>query len=380
MAASVPVMAAFASVVVAFAIASKRALSKPVWNLIGRPWGAVDGKIVTLFTLSNSHLTVDISNYGGIISRLLVKGRDGTPEDVVLGYNKLEDFVKGKCYFGAICGRSANRIANGRFAIDGKEFKVTANAAPHHLHGGATGFDRKVWEVVSATVGDNGPELCLKYISPEGEEGYPGTLEVRATFTLIEDRIAIEFSAVCDEDTVVNLTHHAYFNLSGHSSGSIEHHRLRINAEAYTPVDDSLIPTGEIRQVEGTPFDFRRRREIGADLRSIGTGEPKGYDHNFVLTNRFGTLCEAAEVTDPRSLRRLIVETDAPGLQLYTSNFITAEPGKDGAVYGQYQALCLEAQSFPDAVNKRHFPSAVLRQGQPYSRRIHFVFPRASSW
>jgi aldose 1-epimerase len=375
---TLPALAAFAAVLTAFAFA--RARAKPAWNLIGRPWGVVDEKIVTLFTLSNNHLTVDISNYGGTISRLLVKGKDGTQEDVVLGYNKLEDFVKGKMYFGAICGRSANRIANGKFTIGGTDFLLAKNAGnAHHLHGGVRGFDRKVWEVLTACVGEHGPELSLKYLSPDGEEGYPGNLEVIVHFTLIEDRLAIEFSAVSDHDTVVNLTHHAYFNLAGHNSGSIEYHRLRINAEAYTPVDESLVPTGEVRPVEGTPFDFRQRKEIGRDLKSAG-GDPKGYDHNFVITNRFGTLCEAAEVTDPKSLRRLIVETDAPGLQLYTSNFITSEPGKDGAVYRQYQALCLEAQSFPDAVNKANFPTTVVKQGQAYNRRIHFVFPRASSW
>jgi len=293
----------------------------------------------------------------------------------VLGYNKLEDFVKGKMYLGAICGRAANRIAKGKFTVGGREYHLATNMGDNHLHGGVTGFDRKVWEVTHATVRENGPELRMQYLSPDGEEGYPGNLEVTVTFTLIEDRLAIEFSAVSDQDTVVNLTHHAYFNLAGHDSGCVKKHRLKINAEAYTPVDENLITTGELRPVEGTPFDFRRPKEIGKDLDATG-GDPKGFDHNFVLTNRFGELCEAAELIEPKSQRRLIVETDAPGLQLYTSNFIRAEPGKNGSIYYQYQAVCLEAQSFPDAVNKPNFPTTVLKRGQVHNRRIHFVFPR----
>jgi aldose 1-epimerase len=336
-----------------------------------------DGRAIDLFTLTNSHgMRVTITNYGGIVVSILAPDRSGKPGDVVLGFDNLEGYLAKEPYFGALVGRYGNRIGNARFKLDGVEYKLPANNGPNSLHGGLRGFDKRVW--TAREVHGEHPALELTYLSKDGEEGYPGNLSAKVVYTLTEDNaLRIDYTATTDKDTVLNLTNHSYFNLAGEGSGYNLKHEIMIYADRFTPIDGTLIPTGELRKVGNTPFDFRKPALIGAridaDDEQIRFG--KGYDHNFVL-NRSGTgLSLAARVTDAESGRVLEVLTTQPGLQFYTGNFLDGSiHGKGGKSYGRRSAFCLETQHFPDSPNKPSFPSTVLKPGETYRESTVFRF------
>jgi aldose 1-epimerase len=345
------------------------------------PWGAVDGQPVDLYTLTNSHdMTVTITNYGGIIQSIWVPDRRGREKNVALGFDNLDDYVTSSPYFGCITGRYANRIAEGRFSLDGEEYQLATNDGPNHLHGGNVGFDKRVWDATPIE-GDDSVGLELTYTSPDGEENYPGTLETTVTYTLTNDNeIEVDYHATTDAPTIVNLTNHTYFNLAGEGSGTIEDQRLYLNADHYTPVDETLIPTGEIAPVEDTPFDFTRSTAIGERIRDgheqIVIG--RGYDHNFVLNREDpedDSMILAAKVTDPRSGRVLEISTTEPGIQFYSGNFLDGTlVGTGGNVYRQGDAFALETQHFPDSPNQPNFPSTVLRPGEVYETSTVYAF------
>ena len=334
-----------------------------------------EGQSVNLYTLTNSRgAEVKITNYGGIVTSLKVPDRTGRLGDVVLGFDNLDAYLKGHPYFGAVIGRYGNRIAKGRFKLNGVEYKLAVNNGANHLHGGIKGFDKVIWNAKPVKV-TNGAALDLTYLSKDGEEGYPGNLSVKVTYTLTNaNELKIEYSATTDKDTVVNLTHHSYFNLAGQGEGDILKHRLFINANRFTPTDEGSIPTGELRSVRNTPFDFMRMTfmqmaEIGARI-----NEPdqqlqfgKGYDHNFVLNGKMGTLRLGARVYEAGSGRVMEVWTTEPGMQFYTGNFLDGTlTGKDGKVYQQHYGFCLETQHYPDSPNEPKFPSTVLKKGARY--------------
>ncbi len=342
-----------------------------------QPFGkTADGTPVDLYTMESAGgLRVSITNYGGIIVSLYAPDRNGQLGDVVLGFERLDDYLKGHPYFGAIIGRYGNRIAKGRFTLDGVEYKLAQNNGENHLHGGIQGFDKKVWQAREWTDAE-GAHLELSYTSPDGEEGYPGTLQVKVVYTLNgRNQLRMDYTATTDKPTVVNLTNHSYFNLAG--EGLILDHLLRLNADRFTPVDAGLIPTGELRPVRGTAFDFTTPTAIGArieqDDEQLRFG--RGYDHNFVLTSGGGAMAEAAEVYEPKTGRVLRVLTTEPGVQFYTGNFLDGTlTGKGGRVYVRRSGFCLETQHFPDSPNKPSFPSTVLRPGQTYRSSTIFEF------
>jgi aldose 1-epimerase len=336
-----------------------------------KPFGKTPaGESVELFTFTRAGApAVAITNLGGHIVSILAPDRAGRTVDVTLGYRDFAGYLGDASYFGSIVGRYANRIAKGRFTLDGKTYSLATNNGPNSLHGGPTGFQKRVWtpKVVS---GKDGDALELTYVSKDGEEGYPGTLTARVVYSLRKDGgLAIDYSATTDAPTVVNLTNHAYFNLAGEGEGTILGHEMQIEADAYTPVDATLIPTGERRPVEGTPLDFRKPVAIGAriDAADEQLKAGGGYDHNFVLRGAAGELRLAARVLEPKSGRVLEVLTTEPGLQFYSGNFLDGKVvGKSGKAYGRRGALCLEAQHFPDSPNQPGFPPVVLRPGQTY--------------
>jgi aldose 1-epimerase len=336
------------------------------------------GDAVEIFTLANpSGMVVRATNYGGVIVSLVVPDRDGRPADVVLGYDALDGYLADAAHFGGIIGRYANRIAGARFAIDGTTYRLAANDGPNHLHGGARGFDRVVWR--AAPFRDGGSAgVALRHASPDGEEGYPGTLDARVTYTLTErNDLVVDYAATTDRATPINLTQHSYFNLAGEGAGDVLGHLLWIDGDAITPVDGALIPTGAIAPVAGGPFDFRSPATIGA---RIGTDDEqlrrgRGYDHNFVLRGTGGGLAHAARVVEPGSGRTLDVHTTEPGLQFYSGNFLDGTvKGKAGHAYGPRAGFCLEPQRFPDSPNQPGFPSALLRPGAEYRSRTVFRF------
>jgi aldose 1-epimerase len=329
-----------------------------------------DCRSVALFTLTNAHgIEVRAMTYGGIIVSLRVPDRAGRLDDVVLGHDDLAGYRTASPYFGALIGRYANRIAGGRLTLDGRTHQLTINDPPHHLHGGARGFDKVLWEADETPAAD-GASVTFRYTSPSGEEGYPGTLRVAVTYTLTDDdALSFEYTATTDEPTVVNLTQHSYFNLAGAGRGDILGHELTIHADRFTPVDATLIPTGDLAPVAGTPFDFREPSAIGSridhDDEQLARG--RGYDHNFVLRRRGPGLVHAARLVEPANGRRLDVHTTEPGLQLYSGNKLDGRiRGKDGSVYPARSGLSLETQHFPDSPNHPGFPSAILRPGQEY--------------
>lgn len=328
-----------------------------------------DGREVKSFTLSNGNgMRAVLIEYGATLVSLEVPDRAGIPGDIVLGFKTLDEYREKSPYFGAICGRVANRIANGKFTLDGKEYTLAANNAPHHLHGGTVGFDKVVWNGVMKACGA-GQSVVFTYLSPDGEEGYPGNLLSTVTYTLTDDNeLAVEYSAVADAPTPVNLTHHSYFNLAGEGSGNILGHELWVNASRYTPGDETLIPTGELATVTGTPLDFTTPMKIGARIKKV----EGGYDHNFVL-DRFDdeSLSLAARVYEPETGRVMEIVTTEPGLQFYSGNFLDGSfAGKAGKEYKQHAAFCLETQHFPDSINKPDWPSIVLRPGDTYRHKI----------
>jgi len=343
------------------------------------PFGTMpNGTRIEVFTLTNaSGMEVRAINYGAIIASIKVPDRTGKLGDVVLGYDTLDGYVKDTRFFGAVVGRYGNRIAKGKFTLDGREYTLAINNAPNHLHGGPNGFNKQVWTASIVAAGANGPSVTFTRTSPDGEEGYPGTLQARVTYTLTErNELDIQYEATTDKPTPVNLTQHSYFNLMGQGMGEITDHGLRINADRYTPVDATLIPTGKIAEVAGTPLDFRSPKFIGARIdandEQIKIGG--GYDHNFVL-NQYGTgLAHAAWLNEARTGRTLDVFTTEPGLQFYTGNHLASVTGKQGAKYGPRSGLCLETQHFPDSPNQPAFPSTVLRPGETFASRTVFTF------
>jgi aldose 1-epimerase len=335
-------------------------------------WGnAPRGELVALFRLRNRNgMEVHITNYGATIVRLLVPDIEGRFADVVLGLGSLEEYTDPAylargAYFGAVVGRCANRIAGGRFSLNDRSYTLALNRPPNHLHGGVIGFDKVVW--AATTRAEPAPTLELKYVSRDGDEGYPGNLEVTVAYTLgHKNELAIEYVARSDKDTIVNLTNHSYFNLQGHDCGNIEGHEVQINAEHYTPIDEFLIPTG-ISPVTGSPFDFLEPWAVGAringDERQLKIAN--GYDHNFVLSGADGRVRRAAMVREPKSGRTMELLTTEPGLQFYTGNFLKGNfIGKHGRPYGFRAGFCLETQQFPNAINEPAFPSTVLRAGR----------------
>jgi len=324
-----------------------------------------DGTSVEQYTLTNPHgLVCKIITYGGVITELDVPDRNGRLGDVVVGFDSLAQYVKGHPYFGAIVGRVANRIAKGRFTLDGKTYTLAVNNGPNALHGGRRGFDKVVWNAEPLASADSAV-LKLSYASPDGEEGYPGTLKVTVTYTLTDkNELRIDYEATTDKATPVNLTNHSYWNLTG--GGNVFGHELMIAARNFTPTDDTLIPTGEIKPVKGTPLDFTTPKPIGKDIQQLLHAPQRGYDHNFVLDGGGKTLALAARVYEPRTGRVMEVLTDQPGVQLYTANFLDHTRGKGGQLHQKHGAFCLETQHFPDSVNHPNFPSAILRPGEVY--------------
>jgi aldose 1-epimerase len=352
----------------------KTANQAPRAGVTRASFGAISGQPVDIFTLRNANgIEIKATNYGGIITSIVVPDRNGRPGDIVLGFDDLQAYAKDSPYFGAIVGRYGNRIAKGHFTLDGHTYTLAVNNGPNHLHGGLKGFDKVIWHA-EPLAGSTG--LVLSRRSPDGEEGYPGNLDVRVTYRLTDDnRLVIDYHATTDKATPVNLTQHSYFNLAG--EGDVLGHELTIDADRYTPVDANLIPTGELAPVEGTPFDFRKSTAIGA---RIDTPNPQlknagGYDHNWVL-NRKGTgLQLAARVVEPKTGRTLEVSTTQPGLQFYSGNFLDGTlKGKGGRVYVKHAWLCLETQHFPDSPNHPDFPSTILRPGEQYDTQTVFRF------
>ncbi len=340
-----------------------------------------DGREVPAVTLSNGNgMRVRVLAYGAIVQELTVPGRSGAA-DVVLGYDGIEGYLRAPNYFGASVGRYANRIALGRFTLDGVGYQLTQNDGSNSLHGGLRGFDRQLWGIADVRAGRTSASVTLTYRSPDGEEGYPGNLEVTATYTLSEaNELEVVYQATTDTPTIVNLTNHSYFNLAGASSGvSILDAILTIPADSYTPVDATLIPTGEFRPVGGTAFDFRRRIRIGDRIRE-GSDEQmrfgRGYDHNWVVSRApVDGLQLLARLEDPGSGRAMEILSNQPGIQFYSGNFLDGTvTGKGGTIYRQGDALCLEPQVFPDTPNKPEFGSARLDPGETYRNRIVFRF------
>lgn len=323
-----------------------------------------DGESVDLYTLTNSNgLKAQIMTYGGIVTTLHVPDRNGQLGDIVSGYDTLDEYIKENPYFGALIGRCGNRIGKGKFTLNGVEYTLATNNGPNHLHGGIKGFDKVVWGAEPMET-DEGPALKLNYLSKDGEEGYPGNLNCTVIYTLTNnDELKVSYEAETDKDTVVNLTHHSYFNLAGHDSGDILGHELMLNADNYTAVDEDLIPTGQIKPVKGTPMDFTKPMAVGARIDQV----EGGYDHNFVLNSSDGSLALAASVYEPKTGRVMGISTTEPGIQFYSGNFLDGSLKGKGAVYNKHNAFCLETQHFPDAPNKPDFPSIVLKPGEKYT-------------
>lgn len=343
----------------------------PMIKITKSTYGKVEGKDVFLFTLTaNDGTKVQITNYGGIVTSLFVPDRNGNLGDVVLGFDSLQGYLNGNPYFGCIVGRFANRIAGGKFELDGKTYQLDKNNGDNHLHGGISGFDKKVWEAREIVQGDEaGVELT--YVSPDGEEGYPGELMVRVIYMLNQEReLKIRYSAETDRPTPVNLTYHGYFNLKGAGNGDILDHELMINADRYNVVNDQLLPTGELRPVTGTPMDFRQPKLIGLDMEQV----EGGYDHNFAL-NTDGSLVKAAILKESSTGRWMEVYTTQPGMQFYGGNFLDGTiTGKNGKPYFKHYGLCLETQHFPDSPNQPGFPNTILRPGETFLSETIYKF------
>jgi aldose 1-epimerase len=335
------------------------------------------GAAVARYTLRNRHgMEARIATYGGIVTELSVPDRQRHFADVVLGFDSLAEYVKSSPYFGALIGRYGNRIAKGKFTLDGVQYTLATNNAPNALHGGIVGFDKVVWKAEQSIVTPQGPQLTLTYLSRDGEEGYPGKLKVTAVYTLTDDNaLRLDYTATTDKDTVVNLTQHTYFNLRGR--GDVLGHVVQINADRFTPVDSTLIPTGELRSVAGTPFDFRQPTAISARIEAPDEQLrfANGYDHNWVINKAAERLAVIATVYEPDTGRVLAVSSTEPGLQFYTGNFLDGSiPGKNGWVYAFRSGFAMEPQHFPDSPNHPTFPSVVLKPGQTYHNIILYRF------
>lgn len=350
-------------------------------TVASEPFGEAEGEAVDLYTLTNANgVEVKIMTYGGIVQSILVPDRDGEMENVTLGFESLDKYLAGHPYFGNITGRYANRIALGKFSIGDETYELAINNEPNALHGGEKGFDKFVWAAEEVT-GDDGVGVKLSRTSPDGEEGYPGNLDVEVTYTLTDsDELRIDYRATTDAPTVVNLTNHAYFNLAGEGTGSIDGHELQLMASNYTPVDETLIPTGEIAPVAGTPLDFTTPHPIGERIRDdfeqlvIG----RGYDHNFVLDRSSpddASLIVAARVVEPESGRTLEISTTEPGIQFYSGNFLDGSlVGGAGKMYRQGDGFALETQHYPDSPNQEAFPSTLLEPGETFESTTVYAF------
>lgn len=352
-------------------------------SITEEPFGALDdGTVVRRFTLtSSSGMTIRILTYGGIVQELWAPDVRGDTANITLGFSTLDEYVRtgNSAYFGAVIGRVANRIARGRFALDGVTCRLPVNQAPNSLHGGTIGFDKHVWEVVAAETLSDGALLTQHLLSPGGDQGYPGNLDVEVTYTLAGPEFRVAFRATTDAPTVVNLTSHTYWNLAGEGTGAIDDHVLTLPADHYTPIDSTLIPTGEIAPVAGTPFDFTEPTTIGSrigDPSSVQLSYARGYDHNFALDNGEPTTpVLAAHVWEPTSGRTIDVYTDQPGIQLYSGNLLDGTlRGTRGKRYQRGAGLALEPQRFPDAPNQPTFPSAALRPGEAYAAKSRYHF------
>lgn len=341
-----------------------------------QPFGQLrDGRDVTRYTLSNGNLQACILNYGGILQSLQVPDRKGNLADVLLGFDTLEPYIDEHPYFGALIGRYANRIAEGKFSLNGKNYLLACNNGPNHLHGGNQGFDRKLWEA-EARDSEQGPQLILRYLSPDGEEGYPGNLHVEVTYTLTELALKIDYLATTDAPTILNLTNHAYFNLAGR--GTILDHEIRLYADDYLPVDEHLIPEEFSAWVAGTAMDLRERKPIREYLQQQDIQIERangGFDHCWILVRRPAKDGFAAELVDPGSGRCMCVYTTQPGIQFYTGNFLDGTlTGKNRATYEKHAGLCLETQHYPDSPNHMAFPSAVLQPGETFRQSTSYEF------
>lgn len=342
-----------------------------------------DGTEAEVYILTNAKgAEAKFTNYGAALTSLKMPDREGKFADVVLGFDSIdgytnEKYQKANPYFGAIAGRYANRIAGAKFSINNQEYKLAANNGKNSLHGGVKGFDKVFWQGKEVSAA-NGAAVEFTYSSKDGEEGFPGNLTAKVTYTLTdENELKIDYSATTDKETLVNLTHHSYFNLAGEGSGDILTHELKINADKFTPIDAESIPTGELKSVEGTPFDFRAAKEIGkeidADNEQIKNG--KGYDHNFVVNGENGTLRQAAVVTEPKTGRIMEVLTTEPGIQLYTGNYLDGSlAGKSGGKYAKRTGFCLETQHFPDSPNRPDFPTTLLKPNETYKSSTVYKF------
>ena len=365
----------------------RKAMKSPLTSTSTAPKGTIsrkafgktpDGQAVDLYTLRNAGgVEAKITNYGGIVVTMKVPDRNGKFADVALGYETLEEYIKSSPYFGCIVGRVGNRIAKGRFELDGKRYKLAVNNVPNALHGGLKGFDKVVW-AATPSVTPAGPLLRLRYVSADGEEGFPGTLTVTAVYTLTDkNELKLAMTATTDKTTVVNLTHHGYFNLAGAGKGTILDHEVTLNASRFTPIDKTSIPTGEISPVANTPFDFTKPAVIGVRIeqtdKQLKFGN--GFDHNFVIDKAPGKLGVMGRVYEPGSGRILTVLSTAPGVQFYTGNFLDDTfIGKGRKVYRRRSGLCLEPQHFPDSPNRPEFPSVTLQPGETYKHTIVFRF------
>ena len=325
-------------------------------------WGERDGQKVYLYTLTNKHgMQVKITNYGGTVTSWIAPDKNGKKSSIVIGFDSLQRYTPFVPFFGALIGRYGNRIGKGQFTLDGTMYKLATNNGPNHLHGGTKGFDKRVWDVLPTN--ENMPSLTLHYLSKDGEEGYPGNLDVTVNYTLTDkDELAIDYKATTDKATPVNLTNHSYFNLSGDVSNTILDDMLWIDADNYTPMDNTSIPTGEIKPVKGTPFDFTSPHKVRGQIDSVRNG----YDHNFVLNKKANAFKRVAFVFDPQSGRKLEVYTTEPGLQFYSGNFLNGLKTSSGQPINRRTALCLETQHFPYSPNQPNFPNTILRPGEKF--------------
>jgi aldose 1-epimerase len=360
--------------IAALAMVSSGAEGAPKMGVKKSGFGKLeDGAGITLYTLTNSHgASAKIMTYGATLIELRVPDRNGKLGDVVLGFESLEPYEKGHPFFGSTVGRVANRIAKGQFTLDGKSYTLAANNGPNHLHGGLKAFDKAIWKAAPVETAD-GPAVKLTLDSHDGEEGYPGNMDAAVTYTLTNDNaLRIEYAATADKATLCNLTNHTYFNLAG--KGDVLGHEMMLAADRFVAVDDTLIPTGELKPVKGSPMDFTTPHAIGERINQVG-GEPKGYDHCYALNSGGRTFALGARVMEPTTGRVMEMYTDEPGVQFYTSNFLDGSlTGKGGAVYRKHSGFCLEAGSYPDAINHPEFPSVVLRPGETYRQRTEYRF------
>jgi len=334
-----------------------------------------DGTTVNLYTIKNANgLEIKVSEFGATLVSLKVPDREGNIEDIILGFDNLEGYINDNTFQGVIAGRYANRIAKGKFTLNGEEYTLATNDGENHLHGGVVGFGKKVWKGEELKT-EEGTGVKLTYLSKDGEEGYPGNLENTVKYILNNNNeLKIVLKSKTDKATPVNLTNHAYFNLKGEGNGTILDHKLKINAKEYTPVDDGLIPTGEIKSVEGTPLDFTEFNTIGSRIEEVDKKFHGGYDHNFIITKSAEPLSMACKVVEPESGRVMEIYATMPGVQFYSGNFLDGFKGKNGKAYQQHYAFCIEPQYYPDSPNKPNFPSCILEAGEERTEIITYKF------